>query len=336
MVSATKVFVTGASRFPQEHAGFARELGHRLMKETNFVLITGGLASTRDSDAPALDQVVAQAAFDALDRSVEASQSRIITMLPESDPQDLPRFEIGSVVRVDYAGRRTRRYSMVLTSDAVVAVNGATATSEVIDLAYASGTPLIPVPATGGAALEAWRRYRGELVRRLRLDDDEVKALTDPPYFSYAVTTCLSILSRILRPRCFVAMPFAKHPLAGAFETIRSVGEEQGFQVIRIDQESFLGNIVEAIWDSIRNSDVVVADLTDHRPNVYYEMGISHALGKPTLLTVYSEDGRLPADIPFDVRVQRIVPYGTLDTLEAQLRSLLPVANTSTRGREVS
>ena len=206
----------------------------------------------------------------------------------------------------------------------MVAVHGGGATREVIDLAYVAGKPLLPLAGTGGSALESWTRYEPELVKRLDLAPDEVAALKDGGAPSRLVSVCLAVLQRTLRPRCFVAMPFASHPLANAFETMRSVAEEHGYQVIRVDQESFTGNIVEAIWESIRHCDLVIADLTDHKPNVYYEMGISHALGKPTLLTAFSRDGNVPDDIPFDIKAQRVIPYGTLGSLRGQLRDLLP------------
>jgi hypothetical protein len=44
-------------------------------------------------------------------------------------------------------------------------------------------------------------------------------------------------------------------------------------------------------------------------------MGIAHALSKPTLLVVYSADGSVPDNIPFDTRVQRILPYLACDPL---------------------
>lgn len=326
MLRAIRVLVTGASELAEEYLGFAQELGQQLMKETPFVLVTGGLAAKKGSSRTALDKVVAESAFNALGRSVEAAQSRIITILPESDHPKLERFEIGSVVRMSYCDSRTRRYSMVLTSDAIVAVNGANATREILDLAYVAGKPMIALSATGGTALDIWRKYETDLVRRLRLDAADVLGLSDAGNPSRVASTCLGVLARVLRPRCFLAMPFSGHPLALTFETIRAVAEDLGFQVIRIDQESFVGNIVEAIWDAIRHSDVVIADLTNHKPNVYYEMGISHALGKPTLLTVFSRDGNVPEDIPFDVKIQRIIPYGTTQSLQIQLRELLPTS----------
>jgi hypothetical protein len=53
-------------------------------------------------------------------------------------------------------------------------------------------------------------------------------------------------------------------------------------------------------------------------------MGIAHALNKPTVLIVYSRTGNVPDDIPFDVKVQRILPYGTTQTLRTHLINALP------------
>jgi predicted Rossmann-fold nucleotide-binding protein len=336
MVRAIRIFVTGASALREEYVAFARELGHRLMKDTGFVLVTGSLASKAGSTLQTVDKVVAEAAFEALGRSRESAQSRIITILPDNDKPGLSRFEMGAVVRVSYAGIRTRRYSMVLTSDAIIAVSGDKATKEVVELAYIAGKPLLPVPATGGTAREVWDRYEAELIHRLHLDTRQVEALKDAQDFSRAVSACLAAVTHILRPRCFIAMPFSSHPMANTFETMRAVAEELGFQVIRVDQESFVGNIVEAIWDAIRHSDVVIADLTGHRPNIYYEMGISHALAKPTLLTLFSRDGNIPDDVPFDIKAQRIVAYGTTQSLQTQLRELLPNATRTLHSRGVS
>lgn len=320
---AGRVFVTGASRLPVADEDLARELGRRLMTETTWTLITGGLRKWTGSTQLALDGVVAEAAFDAVGRSIPVSQSRILTMLPEEPRDDLERFEIGSVVRARYSTARTRRYSMVLTSDAVVAVSGASATKQVLELAYAAERPLVPILAAGGTAAKVWAAYRDDLRPRIHADDDDETGLHDR---DRAVAVCLSLLRRVMRPRCFVAMRFTSHPMANAFETIRSVGEELGFQVVRIDQENAAGNIVDAIWDAIRQSDIAIVDLTDHRPNVYYELGICHALGKPCVMTVFSRDGRVPDDIPFDIRIRPVRAYGTVDSLATQLRAALPAA----------
>jgi hypothetical protein len=57
------------------------------------------------------------------------------------------------------------------------------------------------------------------------------------------------------------------------------------------------GNIVGAILEELKESYVVLADLTDHNPNVFYELGVRHSLRDRTILVAQKEQ-----DIPFDLR----------------------------------
>lgn len=341
MAEVSKVLVTGASELKDEHVHFAQELGSRLMRETSAILLTGGLKlKSRDkSKRPALDGIVAEAASNALQNEVGAVSRRIITMLPDSKRDDAPmheRVEVGTVIRVPYSDRRSRRYAMVVHSDAVIAVGGSEATREVIDLAYIAGKPIILLPSTGGAARKCWEDYKPDLLARLNLSNDELSALNDETNLSRGVSACICILQRVLLPRCFVAMPFSDHPEPNAYDIISSVAKEHGYQVVRVDREKFSGSIVEEVWHSIQHCDLAVVDLTEHRPNVYYEMGIAHALNKPTLLLVFSENGCVPDDIPFDIRVQRILPYGTTQSLRGHLKAQLPIVGTHRRLRPFS
>lgn len=53
--------------------------------------------------------------------------------------------------------------------------------------------------------------------------------------------------------------------------------------VKRADDDSNPGEITPAIITSILEADLIVADLTDANPNVYYELAVAHAYGKPTI-----------------------------------------------------
>jgi len=50
------------------------------------------------------------------------------------------------------------------------------------------------------------------------------------------------------------------------------------------------GNVVKKIMDSLNSCDVVIADLTDHNPNVCYELGIRHGLKNGTILLAQKRD----------------------------------------------
>jgi len=75
-------------------------------------------------------------------------------------------------------------------------------------------------------------------------------------------------------------------------------------QPYRVDEGEFDGTISEAILDKIRNSRVVLADLTDERPNCYFELGYAMALGKPTILSARKDhDPRRDLRDPDDPKV---------------------------------
>lgn len=74
--------------------------------------------------------------------------------------------------------------------------------------------------------------------------------------------------------------------------------------VVRADQIDKPGLITEQVVQHLLHSRLVVADLSFHNPNVFYELAIRHATGKPTVLLCRTEDG-IPFDIA-DVRTIRV------------------------------
>ena len=62
--------------------------------------------------------------------------------------------------------------------------------------------------------------------------------------------------------------------------------------------------MLEDIIEGLVESEVIVAEITPANPNVFYELGYAHALGKPTILL--AERGR---ELPFDIRGYRCIFY---------------------------
>ena len=62
--------------------------------------------------------------------------------------------------------------------------------------------------------------------------------------------------------------------------------------------------IMDDIAKSIRRARLIIADLTGRNANVFYEVGIAHALNKQVLLMTQSID-----DVPFDLRHRRALVY---------------------------
>ena len=294
------------------------------MTKTGYTLVTGGLAGRlRNGRVDAVNGIVAEAARSALKDDIEAKE-RIMTILPEMD-REFPRVVIGQVVPISHADRPMRRQSMVLKSDAVVIIGGNDGTREIATLAYFAEKPLLALPFTGKIAAECWKLYRKEIIERLRLTKKEIEVFDGHERMSdrvALVALCVNILNRMLRPHCFVAMPYSEDVLP-VFEAIRVAVEQCGYQPIRIDQQRFVGSIVKEIWEQIRQADIIVADLTGYNPNVFYELGIAHALGKPAFLAI---QGPVPVRPPFDISEHRLCSYNSVASLSEQLKKYLPRA----------
>ncbi|ELS8947889.1 hypothetical protein K6U18_03580 [Vibrio fluvialis] len=107
---------------------------------------------------------------------------------------------------------------------------------------------------------------------------------------------------------CFVIMPFAE-----PFETyykriIKPAIDENDLYTARGDSLFRSTHIMDDIWNSIKDATLVVAELTGKNPNVYYELGLAHALKKPAILIASNID-----DVPFDLRPLRVLVYDKND-----------------------
>lgn len=111
----------------------------------------------------------------------------------------------------------------------------------------------------------------------------------------------------------FFLMPFANDTspshikaLDRIFQDVLRVAVEGelAMTVRRADDIYDIKPIMQSIWDSILEARVVVADLTDRNPNVFYEAGLADALGKDLVLLAQRED-----DIPVDLRHRRVIIY---------------------------
>ena len=103
---------------------------------------------------------------------------------------------------------------------------------------------------------------------------------------------------------CFVMMPFGVWYDRYYQEIYIPAIRDAGFEPVRADELFSTGSEVEQIWEQIEKSKVLLADLTDKNPNVFYELGLAHAARKPVVFTAAKVE-----DVPFDLRHLRVIVY---------------------------
>jgi len=89
-----------------------------------------------------------------------------------------------------------------------------------------------------------------------------------------------------------------------AVEGLLDEAGSQIFQCVRADFVTSTGSITEDVIDRLYRSDVVLADLTDLNSNVFYELGVRHALRSGTILVALKD-----TPVPFDLHDLRIIFY---------------------------
>lgn len=101
-----------------------------------------------------------------------------------------------------------------------------------------------------------------------------------------------------------------------------------GYEVRRADSVLDQQNVLRDILTGIDTADLIVADLTGLNPNVFYELGIAHGLGIPTVMLTQNID-----DIPFDLRAYRVKEYSDrFDKAETLKASLTEIAAEHAKG----
>ncbi|WP_410985945.1 hypothetical protein [Bacillus paranthracis] len=105
------------------------------------------------------------------------------------------------------------------------------------------------------------------------------------------------------RKRSDIVLKYIIEPVCNEFE----------FEVIRVDKINSVDRIDNTIIEHLKTAELVIADMTEHNPNAFYEMGFRHALGKP-LIPIMEEETK----IPFDVANLRTITYATNDLDKAE------------------
>lgn len=117
-------------------------------------------------------------------------------------------------------------------------------------------------------------------------------------------------------PLCFVLMPFGRKLDAGGRLTdfdavyrnvIAPAVEQAGLDPVRADEERIGGTIHKPMFERLMLCHYAVADITGANPNVFYELGIRHAL-RPRSTVILFREGTV---LPFDIALVRGISYKT-------------------------
>jgi hypothetical protein len=120
---------------------------------------------------------------------------------------------------------------------------------------------------------------------------------------------------------CFFICPFGNNQIDHNYEfVIKPTIEKYQFEIKRADEISHTKLITEIIIDSINKSKFLIADLTEEKPNCYYEVGYAHSLGKPVIIIAKEGTPR-----HFDIAAYKWIHYVDYQDLKPKLEKEVEV-----------
>lgn len=118
----------------------------------------------------------------------------------------------------------------------------------------------------------------------------------------------------------FVAMPMDADDASNVdvLDAIKEAGQRCGIQAERVDDVQSNDRITDRVLESLRRAEFVIADLSNARPNVYYEAGYAHALGKTPIYVA-----RAGTKLEFDLKDFPVIFFKNLKELKNELEKRL-------------
>lgn len=99
--------------------------------------------------------------------------------------------------------------------------------------------------------------------------------------------------------------------LEDALSAIKRATAQHGIEAVRVDEIEHSKKITDVILEKLRGSRFLVCDISTERPNVYYELGFAHGIGKEVILTA-----REGTTLHFDIKDYNVIFYKNYSELE--------------------
>jgi predicted Rossmann-fold nucleotide-binding protein len=336
IIRPRRLFVSGGSRLTANAALLWKELGGILARENSLVVITGGLVGRKDEpSSQTADSMIVEGMLHVLKEEGKVAENHIETFLPDEtqDWNKLIRFKEGKTHILKNRNAQSRRFSMVQSADVVVSIEGEVGTRSILDVALAIERPILPLPFSNGTSKKVWEENREEILNWFQIKPDEATELEgicleklNKTEIDNLAKQIKEYLLRGFTQGCFVIMRFHKDSDPVFDKVISPALKACGFQPWRTDRSVFSGDLIAAIHDGLRHCRFVIADTTNDRPNVMYELGFAHASNKTViLLREANQDGSFSKP-PFDFQNHSILNYtNDLEDLRRRLEESISI-----------
>jgi hypothetical protein len=267
-----------------------------------------------------LDALIAEAADKALEGRNPEERKHGIRSYVLQDAK--PVHNYGTLIRSELEtwelGDETPE--LVREADIILLIGGFDGTTRAARWARIERKPLLPIATFGGVAAKVFKRelsfFDKKYGRRIeRTDFEELHSITND-WDAYA-TNIVDLAEKVGQSRSvLVVMSYADRPdLNDAWATFERVCKGLDYTCGRVDEKNAGTRILPDILERIRLAAFIIVDLTDLRPNVFYELGYADGLGRKVIVTA-----KKGTELPFDVKDIPTILWESQVELEKKLQ----------------
>ncbi len=272
-----------------------------------------------------LDKIVAESAREQLAK-MDASGTenrRIVSYVLQGIN---PVCDIGTIIQSDLpdwdlGGLTPTPPEIIKNADVVILLGGFYGTFRAANWARLDRKPLLPFASFGGAAKEVYKveseRFNAVYSENIhRIDFDEVLRSLSTNWSDLAYQA-ISLAEKVVTPRSvFVVMSFSDNPqYRDLYASIQRVCCEFDYDAKRVDESNLSKRIVPEITRQVRQSAFVIADVTEQKANVFYELGFADGVGEEVILVA-----RKGTELPFDINDVPIIFWDSFSDFETELK----------------
>jgi len=291
-----KILITGALDLSQKDVQeFINHLAYELV-EQDHILLNG----CRNE----FDKFIAHAAYQCLQKKKIDPKQRIISYV--MDDGNTPIHTFGTILKSrlknwDIAFKRLQAPEPIKMADIVIVIGGSEGTLRAANWARIDNKPLLPVTVFGGVAVDLYNEeikvFDPKYAERIDKTDYELlnQVSTDLDKIAKDIVSLAELL--LSSKEVFVIMSFSRDPkLEDAYESFSEICKEFRYECSRVDNAHLAGRIIPEIQSRIKKSAFVIVDLSEAKPNVYYELGYAEGQNKQVVMTAFQG-----TNLPFDV-----------------------------------
>jgi hypothetical protein len=278
---------------------FCAALGRQIMLQGHCLI--GGCQSE-------LDALVAKAAYQQLQTIGEKEiDKKIVGYSPMGQA---PVHKYGKIINSrlkswDPGSGKDSVPEPIQRADVVILIRGFVGTFRAAHWSKVARKPVLPIANFGGAAREEYDRALDDFDNRYgnrleKIEFEELNAIGAD--WDVRAKKIVSLAEKAATSKCVLAiMSYANEgeiatELDNVFESFQMVCKEFGYVCTRVDESNTTGRILPKILREIELAAFVIADLTELKQNVFYELGYAEGHKKSVVVTA-KEGTKLPFDV---------------------------------------